>query len=284
MKKLKVLSISDTHGNHQLLKRNWNQYDMIIHAGDASNNRDVGFNTNEMLSFLEWFESLPTKYKIFVPGNHDTSVERGNLIDWSKYPSVILLDHKSIEIEGINFFGSPYTPTFNNWAYNIKHHKISVYWNDIPTNTDILITHGPPKGILDLTINPDRSLELCGDKSLLNRVLTLNPLVHIFGHLHNCKGIKNAGIRRMSNKNTTFINASCVTDGIMGEISSDGIGFEIDRKTFIDPDSGWMFGFPKELPNDCTDISKFIIDSGYPKERFDDFPFYRMFTISDVKI
>ena len=238
MKKLKVLSISDTHGNHHLLNKDWEQYDIIIHAGDAANSRDVGFNANEMLSFLDWYESLPTKYKIFVPGNHDTSVERGNLIDWSKYPSVILLDHKPIEIEGINFFGSPYTPTFHDWAYNIKRSKISIYWQDIPPNTDILITHGPPKGILDLTINQDKSLELCGDKSLLNRVLTINPLVHIFGHLHNCKGIINAGIRRFpGNRQTVFINASCVTDGRMGEISSDGIEFEIIERIHVDPDT-----------------------------------------------
>ena len=134
---MKILFISDTHGFHGNLSIS-KDIDMIIHAGDASNYRDTGRNSNEMLDFLVWYNTLPVQYKILIAGNHDTSVQAG-LINPRKYSTIDYLEHESIERGGINIFGSPYTPSFGvGWAYNVKRGKLDPYWREIPRNTDII--------------------------------------------------------------------------------------------------------------------------------------------------
>lgn len=226
---MKIAVISDTHRKHfELTKSLLNEnIDLIIHAGDASNVKSPFINVNEMLEFLTWYESLPIKYKIFVPGNHDSSIEH-NLVDFTKFPSVTVLIDESIQIEDLNIFGSPYTPSFGQgWAYNKSHSKLSNIWRQIiPDNTDILITHGPPKGVLDLTTDRhSKGYIQVGCKSLLNRVLEVQPQFHIFGHIHDEPNILNNGIKKINDLKTTFINASncdlkykCVNKPIIFEI------------------------------------------------------------------
>jgi len=215
---MKVLIISDTHGIHgQLTDKHLDGVDCVIHAGDASNYRAAYMNESEMRNFLSWFESIKVKTKIYVPGNHDSSIEEG-LVTKENFNDlgIVLLNHEHFvltsELKSYNLFGSPYTPTFGNWSFMKNRHKLEQVWKSIPEDTNILITHGPPKGILDLSKDRDGKLEFCGDKSLLNRVLEIKPDYHIFGHIHNFEDIKNSGEMKISNLNTRFINASCVTD------------------------------------------------------------------------
>ena len=91
--------------------------------------------------------------------------------------------------------------------------KISRYWEALTEGIDLLITHGPGKGILDLSHNPKGVLENCGDGSLTKAVFKYQPKYHIFGHIHDSEGCFNSGIVKLSGRNTTFINASCVKDG-----------------------------------------------------------------------
>ena len=209
---MNILLISDTHCQHKKL----NQYlhdpdyikdiDLIIHAGDASNNKSTAINCNELHDFLEWYSDLNIKNKIFVPGNHDTSWE-AKMIKEFDYPDIEFLVHQDITINNVKFFGSPYTPTFGTgWAYNRNRAKLFEYWEEIPKDTDILITHGPPKGILDLTYHSASMFESVGDKSLLNRVFNLNVSYHVFGHIHDEPNIINSGHRIINN--TIFINAT----------------------------------------------------------------------------
>jgi Icc-related predicted phosphoesterase len=100
--------------------------------------------------------------------------------------------------------------------------KIYMVWDQIPEDTDILITHGPPKGILDLTYRRDNAVDVCGDSSLLKRVMKLDLKLMCFGHIHNCKDLTNAGIKKIFGKETIFSNGSCVTDGKWGQLSSHG--------------------------------------------------------------
>ncbi len=219
---LKILFISDTHGFHRDLKID-EDTDMVIHSGDASNWRNPYKNLSEMLEFLHWFHQLKVKYKIFVAGNHDTSIEH-KIIKMSDYPSIIYLEHESVVIEGIKIFGSPYTPTFGDWAFNRNRDKLFNYWEAIPEDTDILVTHGPPKGILDLSCDRDNKFEYCGCLSLLKKVLKIKPKYHAFGHIHDSNGIMNAGTRKISHLDTLFINASCVTDGKLCQgLTSQGV-------------------------------------------------------------
>ncbi len=209
---MKILAISDTHGFHsQFTKDDFDGIDMIIHAGDESNYKNPGLNANESEDFFRWYNELPVKYKIFVAGNHSTAIEAG-LINPRHYESIVYLEHESTTIEGINIFGSPYTPAFCNWSYNIRRSDLDKYWKEIPENTDILITHGPPKGILDLAYDGTGKLEYCGDAALLKHILRVNPVLNVFGHIHNNDDNINAGRRNTHKCRTEFVNASCVTD------------------------------------------------------------------------
>jgi Icc-related predicted phosphoesterase len=204
---------SDTHGLHGLLKpEDFTGIDLLIFAGDESKARIPAINVNETLNFHYWYETIDVKYKIWVAGNHSTAIEAKLIRPKDICKSIIYLDHESVEIEGIKIFGSQYTTTFGiGWAFNVKPHKIDNYWKEIPENTDILITHGPPKGILDLSYNKDRVLERCGDKSLLNHVLRVKPQYHIFGHIHDYEDCYNQGL--FYRDGISFMNVSCVRDG-----------------------------------------------------------------------
>ena len=86
------------------------------------------------------------------------------------------------------------------WAFNLpRGPKIKKKWDLIPSDTDILITHGPPYSICDKTIHGNR--EGCVD--LLNTVRQVEPKYHIFGHIHEAYGMIKEG-------KTTFMNVSIV--------------------------------------------------------------------------
>ena len=92
-------------------------------------------------------------------------------------------------------------------------------WASIPDDTDVLITHGPPKGIRDLSFNRDGELEMCGCTSLMKRCWALRDTLKLvcFGHIHNMDGVDtNAGISQYSNSKTIFSNAACIYDGKAG--------------------------------------------------------------------
>ena len=72
---MKIWHISDTHGYHDLLEIP-EGIDMVIHSGDCSNPRDPYNNEPEVRGFIDWFSSLDIKYKVYVAGNHDTSLKR----------------------------------------------------------------------------------------------------------------------------------------------------------------------------------------------------------------
>lgn len=225
---MKIWHISDTHTFHGLLTIPEN-IDMVIHSGDATNPREPLPNKIEMENFIEWYKSLPIKYKIFVAGNHDTSIERKHITKENfKDNGIIYLENESVEIEGIKIWGSPITPTFGiGWAFNKQRMKTHEVWKQIPTDTDIVITHGPPSTILDLSYNRENELEFCGDTSLKKRIFEIKPKLSLFGHIHNCEDIINSGVRKIPNIDTIFSNGSVVTDGKFGKLCSNGNVFDI---------------------------------------------------------
>jgi Icc-related predicted phosphoesterase len=220
---MRILHISDTHTYHDLLKIP-SGIDMIIHSGDCSNPRDPYNNESEVRDFIDWYKEIPVKHKIYVAGNHDTSIEKGLVTkDDFKNAGIIYLENESVVIDGIKIFGSPHTPNFGNWAFMKERTKLERFWRlAIDEDVNIVVTHGPPKGILDKSYDRENNLECCGDKSLLNRILEVQPTYSLFGHIHNCKDIVNAGIQKLSVCNTFFSNGSVVTDGRFGKLSSNG--------------------------------------------------------------
>lgn len=226
MKSINILAISDTHGLHKEFKDlDFAWIDMIIHAGDFTNTKNPSINANEAEDFLKWYNKLPIKHKILICGNHDTSIEAG-LINPRHYDNITYLEHESICVEGINIFGSPYTPNFCGWAWNRDRSKLDKYWKDIPENTDILVVHGPPKGILDLSHDRDGILEYCGDTALYKHIQRVKPKQVIFGHIHDSEGCHNSG-SFTDNDGITYRNVSCVTDNrFSAGLTSKGQTFE----------------------------------------------------------
>ena len=226
---MKIWHISDTHTNHLGLVIP-EGIDMVIHSGDCSNPRDPYTNEPEVREFIDWFGGLPIKHKIYVAGNHDTSIEKGLVIkeDFGAY-NIIYLENETIEIEGIKIFGSPHTPQFGQWAFMKARHKLDRIWKGaIEDGTHIIVTHGPPKGVLDLSEDMRGNLEFCGCKSLMNRVMEVKPTLVLFGHIHNSRTITtNSGMKKIAGLDTIFSNAATVTDGKMGEITSNGNVIEI---------------------------------------------------------
>jgi Icc-related predicted phosphoesterase len=202
---MKITFISDTHW---LVKNDVERDDMtsmleggpiLVHAGDVSG-RGTYF---EVEQFLDWFSELPYAHKILIAGNHDflfeaDPEEAAKLL--AKYPGITYLNDSGVTIEGIKFWGSPITPWFHNWAFNRTGPEIRKHWDMIPDGIDVLITHGPPNGILDLTQHTQLHV---GCPYLLEKVKRIKPKVHVFGHIHEARGVHEEG-------GTTFVNASVV--------------------------------------------------------------------------
>jgi len=196
----KLCCISDTHSKHRYL--DIDPCDFIIHSGDIFRKSKL----DVILDFIDWFSNLPAKNKILVAGNHDRFIARENdtfrrLIDGK----IIYLENTSSEIEGIKFWGSPcvkWCGPYQHFAYKNESESALIF-NKIPEDTDILITHGPPFGILDWELGSDGKTHF-GSKFLLNKVLEIKPKYHIFGHVHHSYGI-------YQTYDTVFIN-SCIVN------------------------------------------------------------------------
>jgi Icc-related predicted phosphoesterase len=198
---MRVVVISDTHNQHRKLLLP--EGDMIIHCGDVCGR---GTST-EVYDFIKWFSSLPFKYKIFIAGNHDFYFEKKGISELQEEldeNNIIYLNDSSIEVEGIKFWGSPVQPWFYNWAFNRQRGEdIKKHWDLIPDDIDILITHGPPKGILDITQNGDN----VGCEDLFQAIERVKPKYNLFGHIHEAYGIYDTIY-----SDTIFINASVLNE------------------------------------------------------------------------
>ncbi|MFN3380378.1 MAG: metallophosphatase domain-containing protein, partial [Runella zeae] len=145
---MRIVCISDTHNLHNETKIP--EGDIFIHAGDIT---AIGEKEN-IIDFNKWLGQLPHKYKIVIAGNHDFCFENERVEVEKILTNAIYLHDSGVEIEGFSIWGSPISPVSpkfgNDWAFNIdRGKKIRKYWELIPQNTDILITHCPPFGILD---------------------------------------------------------------------------------------------------------------------------------------
>jgi predicted phosphodiesterase len=215
---MQITFISDTHTKHHELTSDLSGGPILVHWGDVSSR---GYKW-EIMDFLEWFSDLPYTHKIMIPGNHDfffdyarfSRTPQGKMrfgnstitkdqVDevLSLFPDIHFLNDSGVTVEGIRFWGSPITPWFHDWAYNRLGSEIADHWNMIPEGTDVLITHGPPFGILDEVI---RGRENVGCPILLNKIKEIKPKIHSFGHIHEADGI-------LQVDETLFINASSLS-------------------------------------------------------------------------
>lgn len=195
---MRAVCISDTHGQHASLKLP--KGDLLIHAGDFTSQG----TRREVEDFLHWFSRQLHPYKILVAGNHDFFLEEAAVeqILHILPPNVIYLNDSGAEVGGLRVWGSPITPWFHNWAFNRdRGSDIKRHWDLIPGDVDVLITHGPPFGILDATVYGRK----VGCEELRLRLDTLQPRAHVFGHIHEAYG-------RFQSADTQFVNASVLNE------------------------------------------------------------------------
>lgn len=199
---MKLVFISDTHNYHE--KITIPECDILFHTGDAT----FKGKEWEVRDFAKWFQNQPAKELVYVPGNHEVELEKQLPLSktwfYEECPRGHMLLHESIELDGLKIFGSPISPFFFDWAWNVNRGpEIREYWDAIPDNSDIVLTHGPVFGVLDMT----RRGEAVGCEDLLVRVDEIKPIIHSCGHIHEGYGT----IKRYTG--TQFINASVCNGG-----------------------------------------------------------------------
>ncbi len=197
---MKVVCFSDTHQRHRLV--NVPDGDILIVAGDFC----LDGVHPEAASFANWLKDLPHKHKVVIAGNHDHIFQQDRQLAEGEFGEGVhyLLD-RTVEIEGLSIYGAPWTPPYNNTDSFIKERgeEIRQHWDLIPDDTDILITHGPPYGVLDANAEGI----LCGCMDLFDAALRVRPQLHVFGHIHPGHGTHNFSDGK---RTTIFANVAIV--------------------------------------------------------------------------
>lgn len=207
---MRIVIISDTHGLHGIMRNPLPTGDVLIHAGDVCN---IG-SESDVRNFVHWFQNLKGyDTKIFIAGNHDWGFERKepwlyNYINDENLSQsdCVYLEDNSFTIEDpkfskpIKFYGTPWQPPFMNWAFNVPEKDLHKYWEKIPLDTDVLITHSPPQEIRDFTLRDGPQ----GSSSLRVYSEKIKPALHVFGHIHEAYG-------ELASIDTLFVNASICT-------------------------------------------------------------------------
>lgn len=209
---MRVSLVSDTHTKHKHVHNkglgDLPGGDLVIHAGDISS---MGYR-HEVVEFAKWFNQLDYKHRIFIAGNHDWGFQ-DNVDDImehiSIYEGITYIQDRTRTIKDgdtvINIYGSPWQPEFCNWAFNLPKNGpgLASKWEDIPLDTDILVTHGPAFGKLD-TVEGRRSDHL-GCELLTERIAEVKPKIHVCGHIH-------TGYGYVFDGTTHFFNASALNE------------------------------------------------------------------------
>lgn len=206
---MKVVCIADTHNMHNHL--DLPDGDVLIHCGDIT----MCGTLSELLDFVDWLDTQDYNHKIVIAGNHDKCLGESEFLGMKMFTNAIYLQNSSVTIEGIKFWGSPATPAFHGMRagltfYTNSDREAKGIWRGIPHNTDFLITHGPPLGILDTvkgTFEEGFLPRYCGDGMLASKVIKIKPKYHAFGHIH-----ERGGKTFKADYGTTFINCSVVNE------------------------------------------------------------------------
>jgi Icc-related predicted phosphoesterase len=191
---MKTVFLSDTHNYEVAVPEG----DLVVHCGDATERGTI----QEVSKFAEWFGKLPHRHKLFIAGNHDFLFEQNPTVARLilKDNGIAYLEDDYLELEGLRIYGTPQQPYFHGWAFNREEEDLMQIYERIPEGLDILITHCPPRGILD-EVAQEFKIRYIGDFDLLQRVSRAKPKFHCFGHCH-------AGYGAKTVIDTFFINAS----------------------------------------------------------------------------
>lgn len=212
---MRIVAVADTHTFTSDL--HVPDGDVLVHAGDMGRRGDV----DELRAVADWLRTLPHRHKVIIAGNHDwalapclrsepvcqaclargasrcdpASLERGRAL----FADFVYLQDERTVIDGLAFYGSPWQPEFNDWAFNLpRGAALAEKWAAIPTGLDVLITHGPPMGIGDGWTLSGRA----GCADLRTRVEAARPRLHLFGHIHQDGGVWQHGATTFANVTT----------------------------------------------------------------------------------
>jgi Icc-related predicted phosphoesterase len=197
---MKVCCISDMHGNLPKIP----DCDLLLIAGDivpVTMHESIDSKAWMNAVLKKWLAELATRMKIIaVAGNHDFIFQERP--DWVPEMGWTYLQDSGTEFGGLQIYGSPWQPYFYNWAFNLYEPDLVKKWSLIPTNTDILLLHGPPYGYGDWSIYDHVHT---GSPGLLEKIEEIKPKLVVYGHIHSSRG-------RYSVGDTILINASIVNE------------------------------------------------------------------------
>lgn len=217
---MRIAVISDTHSFHRKIEIP--KCDVLIVAGDLTFRGEL----KVIEDFVEWLKELPIDRCVAIGGNHELGWSNRTKEATELFASVgaHYLNQSSVEIDGVRFYGDPRTPVFGGWEWNIdRGEAIAKHWARIPDDVDVLITHGPPHGILDWTSDDPLFGENAGCEELLKRIKQLKKLnAHCFGHIH-------SGAGSMTKDGVLFVNAAICTNKYAP--TNKPIVFDIESKT-----------------------------------------------------
>ena len=180
--RIRVVCISDTHSKETSIPN----ADLLIHAGDLCNDGSA----QHIQEQIDWLNSLPHREKVVIAGNHDSFLDPASrrpedqekVLDWGgihylerSAATLAFPDHGNRKV---HLYGAPDIPRCGGNDFAFQHSRERDVWTDtIPPETDILVTHTPPKYHLDLPVAN-------GDKFLLRQIWRVRPTLHVFGHVH----------------------------------------------------------------------------------------------------
>ncbi|MCA9490041.1 MAG: metallophosphatase domain-containing protein [Myxococcales bacterium] len=191
----RVVCLSDTHGRHAELAVP--EGDVLLLAGDVTRRG----RPDELAELDAWLATLPHPHKVLIAGNHDFLFETDPPRARSLIRHATYLEDEEVTVCGLRIWGSPWQPAFFDWAFNLpRGEALRRVWEAIPAGLDVLLTHTPPRGVLDRT---SRGQDV-GCDDLLAAVARARPRLHVFGHIHEDVG-------RVERDGTIFVNACSCT-------------------------------------------------------------------------
>jgi predicted phosphodiesterase len=188
---MRIVCLSDTHGMHERIAVP--DGDVLLHAGDFTGLGEL----REIEAFNAWLGRLHHRHKVVIAGNHDFLFERNPSLARSLLSSATYLEDSGVELDGLRFWGSPWQPRFFDWAFNLdRGEPLRRKWALVPGQIDVLVTHGPPRGVLDRTSTGEQA----GCEELATALARIRPRVHVFGHIHE-------GYGQLERDGTRYVNA-----------------------------------------------------------------------------
>ena len=231
---MRITVISDTHTRHDDITNDLPGGDLLLHSGDFMNS---GYGEKDIVNFCKWFDAIDNyDTKVFIAGNHDRLFENQPELTreiYSSYKSINYLQDEELGLyfdgpngefpeDNIHIYGSPWQPAFYAWAFNLPRNGIELAgkWEGIPSNTDILLTHGPAWGTLDTVAG--RPWDNLGCEMLAERIQIVKPKIHVCGHIHSGYGYE-------FKDDTHFFNASVLDERY--EYTQKPMTFDWDKET-----------------------------------------------------